>query len=119
MLPTVLLFAGLISAGADGSAARADSAHDGVAVRLYDTLQTAMNKIAGQAGTTATADTDTQSYLGRLLHTYEKRISTMEDQLKQAEDRYYKQFDAMEQAISLLNRQSQWLTQQFSTGQSS
>lgn len=99
--------------GTDG----ADNKHDGVAVRLYDTLQTALKKITLRAGTSATFESDTESYLGRMLNTYNKRVNNMEDQLEQLEARYYRQFDAMEAAIERMNKQSAWLSQQFSSGQ--
>ncbi len=102
--------------GTDG----ADNAHDGIVNRLYDDLQSVMRKIEASAGRTSGYSTDTESNLGRLLNDYDKRIANMKTQLKTVEARYYKQFDAMEQAISQMNKQSAWLAQQFSgTGSSS
>jgi flagellar hook-associated protein 2 len=37
----------------------------------------------------------------------------MNDQLSTIQERYYKQFDAMENAISKMNQQSSWLSQQL------
>jgi flagellar hook-associated protein 2 len=101
--------------GTDG----ADNAHDGIVNRLYDNLQAVMKKIEASAGSTAGYSTDTTSNLGRMLNDYDKRIAAFENRLKAEETRYYKQFDAMEVAISQMNKQSAWLAQQFSTGSSS
>jgi flagellar hook-associated protein 2 len=46
-----------------------------------------------------------------------KRIDRMNDYLIRTEDRYWKQFTAMEKAIQQLNNQSMWLMQQFGGGQ--
>ncbi len=101
------------------SADGADGAHDGIASRLYDDLQSALKKIEASAGSTAGYSSDTTSNLGRTLNDYDKRIASMERLLKAEEERYYKQFDAMEAAISQLNKQSAWLAQQFSTNSNS
>jgi len=47
---------------------------------------------------------------------YKKELSTMEDKLSAMEDRYYKQFTAMEKALSQLNSQSSSLTSLFGGG---
>lgn len=89
-----------------------DTATNGVANRLNDQLNDVMKKLRDQAGYPNV--TDTQSVLAKRLDSYDKRLDRMSDQLQMAEDRYYRQFQAMEQAIAQLNRQSSWLTQQFS-----
>lgn len=88
---------------------------DGVAVRLYDTLKTALDKIKGEAGTSASVDDDTTSVLAKRIKDYEKQMEAMDRRLKDIEDRYYKQFDAMEVALSRMNQQTGWLLQQFSS----
>lgn len=42
-----------------------------------------------------------------------KQIDTFQDRLTQIEDRYWRQFTAMEKAISQMNEQSDYLMQQF------
>ena len=41
----------------------------------------------------------------KLLKGYEKDLDTMEDRIKELEDKYYKQFTAMETAMSKLQSQ--------------
>lgn len=50
------------------------------------------------------------------LDKYKKELTTMEDKLSAMEDRYYKQFTAMEKAMSQLNSQSSSLTSLFGGG---
>ena len=42
----------------------------------------------------------------QLASTYKKEYTTMEDKLNKLEDKYYKQFAAMEKAMSTMNAQS-------------
>jgi len=89
------------------------SAKQGVAVRFYDTLKTSMDKIATVGGYSSTTDDDTQSSLAKLITRYNKDLINMDDRLQDIESRYYKQFDAMETALSRMNQQSSWLSQQL------
>jgi len=85
----------------------------GVAVRLYDTLKSSMDRIRVVAGATPSVSNDTESFLAKQIQDYEKSLDRMDDRLKQIEDRYYKQFDAMELALSKLTQQSNWLVSMF------
>ena len=51
--------------------------------------------------------------LGSLLDDYENQISAFERKLADIEDRYYRQFTAMEKAISQANSQSAMLMNYF------
>ena len=42
----------------------------------------------------------------KLSSTYKKEYTTMEDKLNKIEDKYYKQFAAMEKAMAKMNSQS-------------
>ncbi|MCW2278802.1 flagellar filament capping protein FliD [Heliophilum fasciatum] len=86
----------------------------GIAERLYVSLKKAMDSIALTAGTTASSND--QSFLGKQIKSFSTRISKMEDRLLDIENRYYKQFTAMEEAMQKMNSQSMWLSQQFSNG---
>ncbi|EHL04600.1 flagellar hook-associated protein 2 [Desulfitobacterium sp. LBE] len=88
----------------------------GVAVRFYDTLKLTMDSIKETAGITATIDSDTQSTLAKQIRNYEDDLDRMNDRLIQMEERYYKQFNAMEVALSKLSQQSSWLANMFSSG---
>jgi len=92
-------------------------AANGVLNRLYDDLKTALDKIKSEAGTTASATYDNQSVLGKLINDYNERMDAMLDRLEAAEARYYKQFDALEVAISRMNQQSMWLFSFFNNQQ--
>lgn len=89
-------------------------AQQGVAVRLYDTLKTSLDKIVTVGGYSSTVDDDTSSSLAKQIKRYETDLDKLNDRLQDIEDRYYKQFDAMETALNRINQQSSWLLQQFS-----
>ncbi len=97
--------------GTDGDS----SSEDGISVRLYDTLKGSMDKIVSEAGITATVDGDTKSNLAKRINDYSQQMDDLNSRLKDVEDRYYKQFNAMEAALSRLSQQSSWLAQQFSS----
>ena len=97
--------------GSDGDS----STTDGIAVRLYDTLQASMDNIVTVAGLTSSVTGDTTSSLAKQINAYTTQMTDLDARLKIIEDRYYKQFDAMEVALNQLNSQSAWLTQQFSS----
>ena len=73
-----------------------------------------MDKIDDTAGVLR-GTYDTESTMAKELKDYTTRISDLTTRLSDIEDRYYKQFDAMEAALNKLNSQSSWLQQQFSS----
>jgi flagellar hook-associated protein 2 len=84
----------------------------GLARRLRETISTTMDSIEKKAGkATSTNSTFT---LGRTLDSIEDQMDRFEDRLIQVEDRYWRQFTAMEKAIQQSNSQSMYLMQQFS-----
>ena len=93
--------------GTDGTTAN----KDGIAVRLYDTLKVAIDKIKVDAGTTATIDYT--SNLGKKISAYEKTLADLNTRLNAMEDSYYMKFSAMETALTKINSQSSWLSQQL------
>ncbi|OIQ60536.1 flagellar hook-associated protein 2 [Neomoorella thermoacetica] len=88
----------------------------GIAMRLYDDVNNAISQISKKAGSDSTFTLADNSSIGQRLREIDNSINDMEDRLKQVEDRYYRQFTAMEQAINQMNAQSAWLAQQFSMG---
>ncbi|ADI02657.1 flagellar hook-associated 2 domain protein [Syntrophothermus lipocalidus DSM 12680] len=87
------------------------SSGQGLAVRLYDELTKSMKLITDKAGSgTGYYDSST---IGREISRINTTIDKLEDRLKDMEDRYYRQFEAMEQAIQRMNQQSMWLAMQF------
>lgn len=94
----------------------AEGSDKGIAVRLYDQVSASMQRITNTAGSVSSGVDN--SSLGREIDRTEKRIKTLEERLQEVEDRYYRQFTAMEEAIQRMNSQSQWLTQQFNSSAS-
>lgn len=89
------------------------SSKQGIAVRLYDTLKTTMDKIGVTAGYSAGISDDTESTLAKQIRAYNKQISAFSTRLVDIENSYYKKFTAMETALSKLTQQSSWLSQQL------
>jgi flagellar hook-associated protein 2 len=82
---------------------------------LFDKLATkagdALERFSEKAGTNKfsadlTATYKEESVMGRTLNGYKSRIATLQKNLTNAENRYYKQFSAMETAMNKLNAQS-------------
>lgn len=85
---------------------------EGVANRLYDQMYSTLSRLKTEAGIPNA--TDKTSNLAKSITSYNDQLYDMNSRLEQIEARYYKQFDAMETALSNLSKQSAWLTQQFS-----
>ncbi|RAR42448.1 flagellar filament capping protein FliD [Paenibacillus sp. MDMC362] len=85
----------------------------GYAERLYSTLTSSINKMINRIGTVTVSDQVDGSQLGKQIDTINDKMSTWESRLKLIEDRYYKQFTAMELALQKLNNQGSWLTSQL------
>lgn len=95
----------------DGSSAT--SSGDGLAVRLYDKATKLFEQITEKAGV---KDSVSSTYaIGKDLSNLDKQILRMSERLTDIEDRYYKQFTAMESYLNQMSAQSSWLTQQFSS----
>lgn len=86
----------------------------GLGVRLAGELQNAIDRLSDKAGSVYTSTLYDQSYLSRSIRDLSDRISATEDRLAQIEERYWRQFTAMEQYIAQMNAQASWLAQQFS-----
>ncbi|KIL78413.1 flagellar filament capping protein FliD [Bacillus badius] len=93
---------------------RGDGATDsqkGIVQRLYDTVSKTMNQLKEKAGNSFS--TQQQFAIGRTLKGLDSRINSFEKRLVQVEDRYWRQFTAMEKAIQRSNQQSMYLMNQF------
>ncbi|MCL5780242.1 MAG: flagellar hook-associated protein 2 [Firmicutes bacterium] len=88
----------------------------GLAVRLYDDLTNTMNTITDKAGSASSYSLVDNSILGKRISGLDKEIDKWEDRLIEIEDRYWRQFTAMETALNKMNSQSAWLAQQFGGG---
>ncbi|STO13672.1 Flagellar cap protein [[Flavobacterium] thermophilum] len=89
----------------------ATEAEKGIARRLRDTIKETIGKIEQKAGKTVW--TNQQFAIGRDLIQINDQIDRFQDRLKQIEDRYYRQFTAMEEAIQRANQQSMYLMNAF------
>lgn len=79
----------------------------GLINRLEDSLIGIMERIEERAGKGSAA---LQTYtLGKQMDSIQGSIDAFEDRLVQIEDRYWRQFTAMERAISMMNQQSAML----------
>lgn len=88
---------------------------NGVINRISDALQEAIKMVTNKAGSTGNSQYD-QSVIGKLLSNTQTDISRQVEKLSRKESHYYRQFAAMEQAMSRLNSQSSWLYQQTNGG---
>lgn len=89
-----------------------NTAEKGFATKIYDICTTAMNGIIDKAG--STANIVDSSTLGQALKRKKEAIATLEDRLEKLEEKYYKQFAAMEEMINKMNSQSNSLTNMLS-----
>ncbi|MFZ5644551.1 MAG: flagellar filament capping protein FliD [Bacillota bacterium] len=89
----------------------------GIARRLYNELDRGVDLIIDKASVSSTYSIYDDSTLGKQLRDYDKQISAWETRLVEIEDRYWRQFTAMEKAISQMNAQSAWLSQQLGGSQ--
>jgi len=81
----------------------------GVAERLYNELNKIMDKVTKEAGSSGNIYDD--SSLGKKLKSTNDDINRWETRLKIIEDRYWKQFTAMEKAMSKAQSQGSWFAQ--------
>ncbi len=86
----------------DGQVKKVDSR--GIAQRLQDALSNITKDIEKKAG--KTADTDNKYSMGKSMLDLDSRIDNMQKRLIVVEQRYWRQFSAMEQAINKANQQS-------------
>lgn len=81
----------------------------GIAERLFDQLKQVTDRVTKEAGSSTSLFDD--SYLGRKIKDTDEEIERWEDRLKTIEDRYWKQFTVMEQAMAQAQSQGSWFAQ--------
>jgi len=91
-------------------------ATNGLAIKMKDILENATksrspNSLVDIAGNVGSANDN--SALGREIENYEKNLMNLKRKYELEEDRYWRQFTAMEKAISTMNQQSAFLSQQM------
>ncbi|MBP1931510.1 flagellar filament capping protein FliD [Ammoniphilus resinae] len=88
--------------------------NSGVAWRFYDQLNASIKDITDKAGLAGA--TETTSLMGKAIGEIDDRIDAFQNRLIEVENRYWRQFTAMEKAIQKANSQSGWMMQQFGGG---
>lgn len=91
----------------------------GLLWRLCDIVRDNINKTGVKGTLISLAGSQDIGYssdstYGKKIEAITTSVARLNDRLKNEEDRYWSQFTAMETAISQLNSQSAWLSQQFS-----
>ncbi|HET7626962.1 MAG TPA: flagellar filament capping protein FliD [Bacillales bacterium] len=84
----------------------------GLATRIEKTVEETIDRVEQKAGNAAM--TYSQYFLGRKINDLDGKIDRFLDHLNDVEDRYYREFTAMEKAIQRANQQSAFLMNQFS-----
>lgn len=85
-----------------------DYRNTGVANRLYSVMTEHMGNISDIAGTSA--DTNDQSYLGKLITNMQTKMNNFQTLMKSYEKKLYNKYDAMEVALSKLGTQLSYIT---------
>jgi Flagellar capping protein len=91
------------------------NSESGILDRLSDTLKTNLNTIGKKGALINLVGSPTDTYSGntdysKRIQALDDKIDKMNDDLADEEDRYWKQFTAMETALQKLNQQSNWIT---------
>jgi flagellar hook-associated protein 2 len=87
----------------------------GLGRRIYEDLNAAIKKITQKAGYPGTTLSD-QSTLGKSITQIGEQMFRWEDRLGRIENRYWRQFTAMEKALDKMNQQSAWMSQNMFGG---
>jgi flagellar hook-associated protein 2 len=104
----------------------------GAFIRIFDGLTSGIKEIVDKSGPGSEASllrsvksnilieyvtSGSRSLIDKDVSEIDKRISRETERLASLEERYWKQFTALEKAMSQMNSQSSWLSQQFGGGQ--
>ncbi|MDH5161289.1 flagellar filament capping protein FliD [Heyndrickxia oleronia] len=98
------------SGSKDTSTSTASLKDSGIGDRLYEMLKSTITKLNDKAGAPNTAANIDKSVLGKSISEYSTQYNDWIDKLATIESRYYKQFNAMEEAIQKLNNQMSYIT---------
>ena len=108
------------------------SSEMGAFSRVYDNLTSGIKDIVSKSGPGSEAallrsvksnilidyvTSGSRSLIDKDVSEIDKRISRETERLASLESRYWKQFTALEKAMTQMNSQSSWLSQQFGGGQ--
>ena len=102
------------------------TAESGIAHRVSDVLQDFVRLTRNNHGRKGVlleragfigSITEFQNEMNTQMRGIDSRIDTALDAMERSEQRYWRQFTALEDAIQRMNAQSAWLAQQFAAGQ--
>ncbi|NRR23237.1 flagellar filament capping protein FliD [Brevibacillus sp. MS2.2] len=85
----------------------------GIAQRLYSTLGEITTKITKKAGSVGMTDESEYFTMGKDMKNLKDQIKQWERRMDKIEDRYWRKFTALENAMNKMNSQSAWLAQQL------
>lgn len=91
-----------------------DASGKGIGERLYSELNKNVKILSDRAGSPTTLVDN--STLSKRITQMNEAISTWETRLTKVEDRYWRQFTAMEKALNQMNSQSSWMQQNMFGG---
>ena len=77
--------------------------NDGIASRLYNVVVAGISRVTEKAGIESEFSLVDDSFIGKRIKEMDKRIGDYENRLKMIEDRYWRQFTALEKAINQMN----------------
>lgn len=83
----------------------------GIASKLFNTLSNAVTSLNSKAG--ASDAIYDNSFLTQDITRIDEQIDTLEERMKKLEERYWRQFTALEKAVQQANMQGQWLMQKL------
>jgi flagellar hook-associated protein 2 len=86
----------------------------GIGQRVYKELNDVVKNLSDRAGSPASFVDN--SIISKRIAQMNEEISKWQDRLVTIEDRYWKQFTAMEKALSQMNSQSSWMQQNMFGG---
>lgn len=79
----------------------------GIGDRVYNKLNDAIKELGSRAGNPGSAIDN--SVITKKIKQMDEDISKWQDRLSRVEDRYWRQFTAMEKAMNTMNQQSVWM----------
>lgn len=85
----------------------------GIGKRLYASVNKVINQLNQKAGYLVSLSEVDNSTISQQLRYIDRRIGDMERRLLQVEERYWREFTALEKAMERLNQQNAWLMSQL------
>lgn len=92
-----------------------NTASEGIAGRLSDSIKNTTSQLTQIAGTTASAAYDSSSNLALQIAAYTTQITDATATFNTMQSHYYTQYNAMEVALQSLSSQASWLSSQLGT----